>query len=274
MRLGMVLAIVVLCAGSAQAQDTGPEMPAPPAMVEQPLIAPAAEVPAGVTVDAPEPAPDYSISGMIRAAHWVVKSVMGLLGAAVFATSTVLVYKMVELWLAARRLRRSAAVIAKAATLSDAVTTLAVERGPAAAMARAALGETQRSATLPGAGVKERVASYLQQMQAEAGQTLRKGTGLLATIGSTAPFVGLFGTVWGIMTSFVSIAETKTTNLAVVAPGIAEALLATAIGLIAAIPAVIIYNMLGRRIAALRQGLAGAASGIERLLSRDLDVGG
>jgi biopolymer transport protein ExbB len=83
--------------------------------------------------------------------------------------------------------------------------------------------------------------------------------------------VGLFGTVWGIMNSFIGIAESQTTNLAVVAPGIAEALLATAIGLVAAIPAVVIYNHFSRSIAAYRQLLADAAAGVERLLSRDLD---
>src|SRR3546814_1624005 len=83
-----------------------------------------------------------------------------------------------------------------------------------------------------------------------------KGTGLLATIGATAPFVGLFGTVWGIMNSFIGIAASKTTNLAVVAPGIAEALLATALGLVAAIPAVVIYNHFSRQIGAYRAQVA------------------
>ena len=79
-----------------------------------------------------------------------------------------------------------------------------------------------------------------------------RGTGILATIGATAPFVGLFGTVWGIMNSFIGISKPHTTNLAVVAPGIAEALLATALGLVAAIPAVVIYNMFSRSIAGYR----------------------
>ena len=99
---------------------------------------------------------------------------------------------------------------------------------------------------------------------------MTRGTGLLATIGSTAPFVGLFGTVWGIMNAFIGISESQTTNLAVVAPGIAEALLATALGLVAAIPAVVIYNMFARAIAGYRQVLADASAGVERLVSRDL----
>ena len=98
---------------------------------------------------------------------------------------------------------------------------------------------------------------------------MNKGTGLLATIGSTAPFVGLFGTVWGIMNSFIGISKAQTTNLAVVAPGIAEALLATAIGLFAAIPAVIIYNQFARWIGGYKGLLGdavgrGAAAGVAR----------
>ena len=96
-----------------------------------------------------------------------------------------------------------------------------------------------------------------------------KGTGVLATIGATAPFVGLFGTVWGIMNTFIGISRSQTTNLAVVAPGIAEALLATACGLAAAIPAVVIYNHFSRRIAGYRALVGGhlgrrAAAGVAR----------
>jgi biopolymer transport protein ExbB len=97
--------------------------------------------------------------------------------------------------------------------------------------------------------------------------------GILATIGSTAPFVGLFGTVWGIMNSFIGISKAQTTNLAVVAPGIAEALLATAIGLAAAIPAVIIYNHFSRATKAYLELVGRAAGVIGRLLSRELDRG-
>jgi biopolymer transport protein ExbB len=100
---------------------------------------------------------------------------------------------------------------------------------------------------------------------------MARGTGLLATIGSTAPFVGLFGTVWGIMNSFIGISQAKTTNLAVVAPGIAEALLATAIGLVAAIPAVIIYNVFARAIAGYRAVLSDASGEVLQHLSRDLE---
>jgi biopolymer transport protein ExbB len=100
-----------------------------------------------------------------------------------------------------------------------------------------------------------------------------RGTGVLATVGATAPFVGLFGTVWGIMNSFIGISRQHTTNLAVVAPGIAEALLATALGLVAAIPAVVMYNLFSRWNAGYRALLADASAAIMRLISRDLDRG-
>ena len=121
------------------------------------------------------------------------------------------------------------------------------------------------------AGIKQRVASRLDGLAAAAGRDMNTGTGVLATIGSTAPFVGLFGTVWGIMNSFIGISEAQTTNLAIVAPGIAEALLATAIGLVAAIPAVIIYNQFARSIAAYRASISDVSAEVLRLVSRDLD---
>ena len=119
------------------------------------------------------------------------------------------------------------------------------------------------SADIPIAdGIKERVAWLLERIEAAASRRIARGTGVLATIGATAPFVGLFGTVWGIMNSFIGISKAQTTNLAVVAPGIAEALLATALGLVAAIPAVVIYNVFARSIAGYRALLAdGSAAG-------------
>ena len=109
-------------------------------------------------------------------------------------------------------------------------------------------------------GLKERVALRLERVEAAMSRQIARGTGVLATIGATAPFVGLFGTVWGIMNSFIGISEAQTTNLAVVAPGIAEALLATALGLVAAIPAVVIYNHLTRTIAGYRALLGDASA--------------
>ena len=142
-------------------------------------------------------------------------------------------------------------------------------------MALAALEELRRSTPALDAagdgGTKDRIRSLLDRTEIQANRRLMRGTGVLATIGATAPFVGLFGTVWGIMNSFIGISKAQTTNLAIVAPGIAEALLATAIGLVAAIPAVVIYNLFARAIAGYRQGLGDAAAAVERLASRDLD---
>jgi biopolymer transport protein ExbB len=138
----------------------------------------------------------------------------------------------------------------------------------------AAMTEARLSAGMGAEGLKERVASRLERIEAAASRRMTRGTGLLATIGSTAPFVGLFGTVWGIMNSFIGISRSQTTNLAVVAPGIAEALLATAIGLVAAIPAVVIYNLFARWIAGYRVVLADAAAEVSRHVSRDLDRAG
>jgi biopolymer transport protein ExbB len=123
------------------------------------------------------------------------------------------------------------------------------------------------------AGVQERIASRLERIEAASGRAMIRGTGILATVGATAPFVGLFGTVWGIMNSFIGISKSHTTNLAVVAPGIAEALLATALGLVAAIPAVVMYNMFSRWVAGYRALHADASAEIMRLISRDLDRG-
>jgi biopolymer transport protein ExbB len=139
---------------------------------------------------------------------------------------------------------------------------------------RAAQEEVAASADAIGKeGVKERTAWRLERLVAGAGRIMGRGTGVLATIGATAPFVGLFGTVWGIMNAFIGISRAQTTNLAVVAPGIAEALLATAVGLIAAIPAVVIYNVFARATAGQKARLADAVAETMRLLSRDLDRG-
>ena len=140
-----------------------------------------------------------------------------------------------------------------------------------AALVHAATNEQERSASLPPEGIKERTAISLARVEARAARTMTRGTGVVATIGSTSPFVGLFGTVWGIMNSFVGISQAHTTNLAVVAPGIAEALLATAIGLVAAIPAVVIYNQFARGIAGYKAMLSDASAEVMRHLSRDLD---
>lgn len=213
--------------------------------------------------------------GMFMAADWVVKGVMIGLAFASLVTWTVWVAKSIELAGARVRAGATLKVIRRAKTLNEATEAVEKKGGPAALMLRMATHEMQLSDAVvehtDGGGIKERVSSALSRIETHAGRRMSRGTGALATIGSTAPFVGLFGTVWGIMNSFISISESQTTNLAVVAPGIAEALLATAIGLVAAIPAVVIYNVFARSITGYRHLLADAAAGVERLVSRDLD---
>lgn len=218
---------------------------------------------------------DLSPVGMFMAADAIVKGVMIGLALASLLTWTIWIAKSLELFVARRKLKKAMKTIGHSGSLADAARSLANEKSPAAILVHAAQDEVEASSpaiVLAGAeGLKERVASRLSRIEAAAGRRLSKGTGALATIGSVAPFVGLFGTVWGIMNSFISISESQTTNLAVVAPGIAEALLATAIGLVAAIPAVVIYNVFARSITNYRQVLADAGAGVERLVSRDID---
>jgi biopolymer transport protein ExbB len=218
---------------------------------------------------------DLSPWGMFMAADWVVKAVMIGLAFASLVTWTVWLAKTVEIACARARASRALKAITSVPDLDAAARILAGRGGPAAFMVRSAEEELRRSDAVVdragNEGVKERVISRLARIEAQAGRRLAKGTGVLATIGSTAPFVGLFGTVWGIMNSFIGISEAQTTNLAIVAPGIAEALLATAIGLVAAIPAVVIYNVFARSITGYRQLLADAAASVEQLVSLDLD---
>jgi len=218
---------------------------------------------------------DLSPWGMFLSAVLPVKLVMIGLAFASLATWTVWLAKTIELWNAKRAARRGLEVLAGATSLGAAEQLLEQQqtRSPIARFAAAAVGEADRSEGLAAEGVKDRAATLLSRIEAKAGRTILRGTGVLATIGATAPFVGLFGTVWGIMDSFIGISKTNTTNLAVVAPGIAEALLATAMGLIAAIPAVVMYNGFARAITGYRAQLGDAAAEVLRHLSRDLDRG-
>lgn len=213
---------------------------------------------------------------MFRSADFVVKVVILGLAFASLVTWTVWLAKTLELWGARRRARRAIKALVRSTTLAQVQDIPKANRGVVGRMLRAASEEVARSEKVldyaGGSGLKERVAASLGRIEARAGRRIARGTGILATIGSTAPFIGLFGTVWGIMNAFVSIAESNTTNLAVVAPGIAEALLATAIGLVAAIPAVIIYNIFVRSVAGYRHLLGDAGELIERLISRDIDM--
>ncbi len=214
---------------------------------------------------------DLSPWGMFMAADLVVKAVMVGLAFASLITWTVWFAKSLELVFARRAVARTLNALQAAPTLFDAAAAMPKDRGAAPATVKAALAEWKVSEGLPVEGIKERVAVALSRIEARAGRRLSGGTGVLATIGATAPFVGLFGTVWGIMNAFIGISKAQTTNLAVVAPGIAEALLATAIGLVAAIPAVVIYNLFARAIAAQKARLADTSAEVMRHLSRDLD---
>ncbi|WP_081923389.1 tol-pal system-associated acyl-CoA thioesterase [Pectobacterium betavasculorum] len=218
---------------------------------------------------------DLSVWGMYQHADVVVKTVMiGLLLASVI-TWAIFFSKSVEMSGAKRRLRREYLALEKAKTLDDALET--ADAFKAGSVAQQLLVDAQNELELSARsddnnGIKERTAFRLERRVAATGRHMGRGNGYLATVGAVAPFVGLFGTVWGIMNSFIGIAQTQTTNLAVVAPGIAEALLATAIGLVAAIPAVVIYNVFARSIAGYKAMVGDVAAQVLLLQSRDLDV--
>ena len=210
---------------------------------------------------------DLSPWGMFLAADIVVQAVMVGLAFASVVTWTVLQVKLVELTGSRRKARGVAEALGSARSLADVAGRFGPDDGAAGALIAAAANELRLSHDAGDKeGVKERISLSFSRR-------LMRATGLLATIGATAPFVGLFGTVWGIMNSFIGISEAHTTNLAVVAPGIAEALLATALGLVAAVPAVVIYNVFARAIAGYKAILGDASAEVMRLVSRDLDRG-
>jgi biopolymer transport protein ExbB len=209
---------------------------------------------------------DLSVWGMFQQADTIVRAVMIGLAFASVMTWTVFLAKTLEIESAVRRQRRTLATLEEVDSLGAA---------PRGVLVNAATAEIKKSAKVISdrESAKERVAMRLERLEAALGRRMLRGTGILATIGATAPFVGLFGTVWGIMNSFIGISKSHTTNLAVVAPGIAEALLATALGLVAAIPAVVIYNHLARRTAVYRALIADSSSAVLRVVSRDLAQG-
>jgi biopolymer transport protein ExbB len=215
---------------------------------------------------------DLSPWGMYLNADPVVKAVLIGLALASIVTWTVWLAKTTEIMLAKRRLRGALNKLIHARSTAEGVERLADAQGEVVQFLDAAVTELKVSTgSTDREGIKERIASRLERIEASYGRRILRGTGVLATIGATAPFVGLFGTVWGIMNSFIGISKSHTTNLAVVAPGIAEALLATAFGLAAAIPAVVIYNVFARSIAGYRATLGDAAAEVLRLVSRDLE---
>jgi len=216
---------------------------------------------------------DLTPWGMFMQADIVVKAVMVGLAFASLVTWTVWLAKSFEIRFEKRRARKKNRWLEHAKSLDDAVHQFAKDKDPVARLVRAAAHEVELSHGLAVEGVKERIILQLERIEASASRRIGNGMGVLATIGATSPFVGLFGTVWGIMNSFIGISKSHTTSLAVVAPGIAEALLATALGLVAAIPAVVIYNMFTRSIGGYRLILGNASANVLRLASRDLDRG-
>lgn len=297
--LAVVTALSLLTPLSALAQNAAtPAQPTAASATPAPATAPAAGAPAAATATdpaAPNAAADETLPaedvvaeegaglaghdlspwGMYQAADIVVKGVMIILLLASVATWTIWLAKTIELGRAKRRLRRELMDLKGARSLNQAAELATEKHSFTAVLIEDAQEELRLSNHLireEKEGIKERVSFRLDRLIAACGREMNKGTGVLATIGSVSPFIGLFGTVWGIMNSFIGIAKSQNTNLAVVAPGIAEALLATAIGLVAAIPAVIIYNVFSRSIGAYKAEVADASAQVLLLVSRDLDT--
>ncbi|WP_413530379.1 tol-pal system-associated acyl-CoA thioesterase [Rahnella inusitata] len=277
-----VLMSLMLVAGLSGNATAAPATPAANAVTSentQPAPAAADTTPAPVMQPASTEAPviptDLSVLGMYHHADVVVKTVMiGLLLASV-VTWALLFSKGSEVFSAKRRMRREFDALSSVRTLDEAAEQAEsfAASSISAQMIRDAQNELELSAgSTDNNGIKERTGFRLERRVGAAGRHMGRGNGILATIGAISPFVGLFGTVWGIMNSFIGIAQTQTTNLAVVAPGIAEALLATAVGLVAAIPAVVIYNIFARTITSYRHQVGDVAAQIILLQGRDLDL--
>nr|WP_233025750.1 tonB-system energizer ExbB [Rhodopseudomonas boonkerdii] len=215
---------------------------------------------------------DLSPWAMFMGADIIVKAVMVGLALASVLTWTVGIFKFMELTYSTNRLKSALRKIGESRSLAEAQMALGDRGTVLSRLLAAAMREGKMSAGISSdEGIKERAASSFGEIVRAEGRKVRTGMGALATIGAISPFVGLFGTVWGIMNSFIGISKSQTTNLAVVAPGIAEALLATAIGLVAAIPAVIIYNHFARVTRNYMEIVGRAQGASARLLSRDLD---
>jgi len=281
------LAMPSLAAPSFAQQNATPSAPVAQQVSGQPPAAlPQAAAPAAASDAAATPAEreakllkaataelkELSPWTMFKSADVVVKAVMIGLAFASLVTWTIFIAKMIELTVVQGKVRSALAKIADARSLAEAQFALGAKGSVLASFLAAAMREARLSAGISSdAGIKERAASSFAEIVRAEARRIRLGMGLLATIGATSPFVGLFGTVWGIMNSFIGISKAQTTNLAVVAPGIAEALLATAIGLVAAIPAVIIYNHFARVTKGYMELVSRASGAAGRLLSRDLD---
>ena len=228
-----------------------------------------------IPVEVAQGVPDMSFWALFWQAHIVVKLViLGLLGASVWSWAII-----VDKTLLFRRLRKAMDEFEdtfwSGQSLDELYRTTSERPGHGmSALFVAAMREWRRASEGTGRGfasLQSRIDKVLDVNIQREVERLENGLLVLATVGSAAPFIGLFGTVWGIMTSFRAIATSKNTSLAVVAPGIAEALLATAIGLFAAIPAVIAYNKLTRDVGKAQARLEGFADEFSAILSRQID---
>jgi len=280
------LAMLSLAGPSSAQQGTTPAAPSAPMVQQAPAVSQVPVAPAAQPDAAATPAEregkllkaaaaelkELSPWSMFKSADILVKAVMLGLAFASLVTWTIFIAKMLELTVVQRKLRSALVKIVDARSLAEAQFALGAKGSVLASFLAAAMREARMSAGISSdAGIKERAASSFGEIVRAEARRIRLGMGLLATIGATSPFVGLFGTVWGIMNSFIGISKSQTTNLAVVAPGIAEALLATAFGLVAAIPAVIIYNHFARVTKGYLELVNRASGAAGRLLSRDLD---
>lgn len=221
-------------------------------------------------------ATDYTMWGLFADATLMVKAIMVMLVLASVWCWGVIIDKLVQY----RRARREAAIFDRAFWSGEPLDGLFDQIGPepkgqSQRIFAAGMIEWRRSHKQDGgliAGAASRIDRAMDVAIAREAEGLQKGLGVLATVGSTAPFIGLFGTVWGIMVSFIGIAEEQNTSLAVVAPGIAEALLATGLGLLAAIPAVIFFNKLSGDANRITGGWEAFADEFSTILSRQLDA--
>ena len=221
---------------------------------------------------------DLSMWGLFLRADIVVKAVMIALLLASFWCWTIIFEKIIRI----RRVSAQADEFEVAFWSGGSLEELYDRIGhrpehPLAVLFASAMREWRRSTErraareAPIGGVQQRIAQVMRVTIDREIERLERYLGFLATVGSTAPFIGLFGTVWGIMNSFHSIAATKNTSLAVVAPGIAEALFATALGLFAAIPATVFYNKFATEVTRQASRLEGFADEFSAILSRQLD---
>jgi biopolymer transport protein ExbB len=291
-RLALVLALLapIALAGSAQAQTAAPAPDAAaPAAAAPAAAAPAAAAPAAAAPVAASPAAetgepkqlakDMSVTGMVTGATGPVQVVMILLAIASVWSWAIMLDKAFTFAGLNRRADSFLGVFRSASSLDDVYQKVSNEKNnPLVNIFLAGMNELRVSLQAGATPsdhlrehIEERVTTSMEMIEARESERLGTGMGVLATVGSTSPFIGLFGTVYGIMDSFLGIANSGTTNLAVVAPGIAEALLTTAIGLAAAIPAVIMYNFFARKVGAYNGRMNNFVGEFATVLSRHLD---